>query len=370
MKISNRNIFKRTLLMSGALIMGFAATSCGSFIGPEEGDGYTIVNTTTKLSENGDSLLVLEFSNDKPPLNIRIPKGVDGTSIKDVVYKTKDGIPYLTFVMDDDGQTKKTFALPIKGIKDIEIKSEDEAGNQTIVYTYLDNTTQTITIPKGKDGLGIKKIEVNEEDNAHKITISYDDESLEPVEFYIDDARSIDTVEYNEGEDPYTYDLKIIYSDGTDETLNVKKPYTNKWLRGNTEPSNDEDSVKNAKIGDFYLNVVNGNVYALKDDNSWEFLLCMKSSNSDESSKHHFVTFNVNGGKFINSKDGAPGVITIDVIHGNSINLSRLPKPVKDGYEFDGWFTDLDNVNAGQLTDLTIITKEITVYAKYSEIKK
>ena len=53
---------------------------------------------------------------------------------------------------------------------------------------------------------------------------------------------------------------------------------------------------------------------------------------------------------------------------GKTADLSLIKKPTLDGHVFEGWFTDPDDVNSGQFTDLTPVTKDLTLKAKYRAI--
>ena len=67
------------------------------------------------------------------------------------------------------------------------------------------------------------------------------------------------------------------------------------------------------------------------------------------------VTFNSNGGSKVNSKE---------VTYGDSVG--ELSNPIRSGYEFEGWYQDLDFTIP--VTTDTIITDNITFYAKWSKV--
>ncbi|MBR3134266.1 MAG: InlB B-repeat-containing protein [Clostridia bacterium] len=67
------------------------------------------------------------------------------------------------------------------------------------------------------------------------------------------------------------------------------------------------------------------------------------------------VTFNPNGGNVSESTRG--------VIENNAIGT--LPTPGRDGFIFDGWFTDPDS--GEQIDQNTIITQDVTFYAHWTE---
>ena len=45
--------------------------------------------------------------------------------------------------------------------------------------------------------------------------------------------------------------------------------------------------------------------------------------------------------------------------------LANIPTPTYEGHSFMGWYTDSNNVNAGQFTDLTPVFSDLKLYAKY-----
>ncbi len=66
-----------------------------------------------------------------------------------------------------------------------------------------------------------------------------------------------------------------------------------------------------------------------------------------------YVTFDSNDGS---------DVVKVTGVFGETITLPE--KPTKDGYLFDGWFTD-DNTFVNEFTSSTLVTADIIVYAKW-----
>jgi len=62
----------------------------------------------------------------------------------------------------------------------------------------------------------------------------------------------------------------------------------------------------------------------------------------------------------------------LEITHGTYFALSdhQMPVPSRSGYKFLGWFTsaDANDVNAGQLTDLTPIMGDLIVYARWESL--
>ena len=92
----------------------------------------------------------------------------------------------------------------------------------------------------------------------------------------------------------------------------------------------------------------------------------MKADGSSSTDVYYDVTFDANGGKAIVGGTEVTAWFT-SVKEGKTIDLALLKSPVKEGYTFKGWYTDLNNINAGQFTDLTPVTKDLNLYARYEE---
>ena len=97
----------------------------------------------------------------------------------------------------------------------------------------------------------------------------------------------------------------------------------------------------------------------------------MKNNTSLTSYK---VSFNINGGKWKYNETGVSEVVrTYTYDYGSYVDFSNNLLEVKanDGYKFDGWWTDIDHtldINSGQLTKLTPILSDLTLYANWKAI--
>lgn len=76
------------------------------------------------------------------------------------------------------------------------------------------------------------------------------------------------------------------------------------------------------------------------------------------SDKKAMVIFNTNGGYI----DGS------DSFYVNKGSLLELPIPRKEGYEFSGWFEDLNHVSP--LQNYVLVNSNISLYAKWKQIKE
>ena len=80
-----------------------------------------------------------------------------------------------------------------------------------------------------------------------------------------------------------------------------------------------------------------------------------KSTSVNESTQNVSVTFNTNGGNNIASQTIEKGA-----------KLSNVPTPTKDGFEFDGWYTDSNLTTAFNIQNA--INEDTTLYAKWNAI--
>ena len=94
--------------------------------------------------------------------------------------------------------------------------------------------------------------------------------------------------------------------------------------------------------------------FRIYDTLETEFISIVDSE-YDKEEIQYTVTFNANGGIC----DVENKKIT------QNTNYGSLPEPTKEGYRFLGWYTDLENENQIQETD--IVTANITLYAKWEE---
>ena len=88
----------------------------------------------------------------------------------------------------------------------------------------------------------------------------------------------------------------------------------------------------------------------------------MKGDGSVKEDVYYKVIFDPKEGKI----DDYEGVSVFNVLEGKTISLANIPTPVYENHTFLGWYTDLDNVNAGKFTDLTPVMSDLHLYAKYS----
>lgn len=129
------------------------------------------------------------------------------------------------------------------------------------------------------------------------------------------------------------------------------------WLTGENNPSNDE-----GKNGDLYLNTTNFDIFT-KIDGEWNMIGNIKGNpgenghDADTYGKVYTVTFDAGEGHLIEYEE------TIEVNYGETIDL---PLAERSEYVFTGWYTGF-GVNDGKFTNVTPVTRDLTLYAGWEE---
>ncbi len=371
---------KRSLVLLTSLCLLGSVSSCTTFFGS---DSFMIKSYNITKEENGDQILTIIFDDeDQAPMVIKIPKGIsgeNGVGIESVVpTKSEDGTQVTITITYTDKTIKPTvISVPlIQGndgvsVTGVDVKTDEKTGNIVIKFKYSNDTeSDEIVIPKGidgKDGNGIKSMVPNydEETNITTITVTFTDETLAPVTFEVkngQDGAQVSSMKYNEEKSTEDfYVITVTYSDDYKEDISFPRPKTTKWLSSANSPTN---SLGND--GDFFLNESTGDVYK-KINGNWSLLFSMKGTGSTTVLN---VTFDINGGEWTyTSADDNKETRTLTCDYGEYFKLDNPRLEVyKTGYTFTGWWTDKDasiNPNAGHLTSLTPIYKDLVLYANW-----
>lgn len=333
----------------GFLITGVTTTH-------DDESGYTVVTITTN-SENEDEQVI----------TFTIEDGLTGVSISEILSEvSSDGKNVIiTIKYTDPSYPDTVITVPVVNGKDGRSvtslsTSYDSNGNVVVTFTYNDGTSDTFTIPKGKDGNGVSNIVIDTTSKpGYTLVIFYfTDSTMSPVVVEIPngkDGRSIVSITMDSSK---SNSLKAVYvvlfSDGTSETIEIPLPQSTIWHSGELIP---DSSI--GKDGDFYLNTLTGYVYRRYGD-TWVFIFSMRGSGSATSFE---VTFHPLNGTWSNGKTDSKTYI---VDYGKYLSLDKIPVPSRDGYTFNGWYTALDTepnfVNSGKFTDLTAVFDDINLY--------
>ena len=365
--------FKKFLLTCTCLVSLLGSTSCASFFGGGN-EGYSITDTSVTTNENGDTIVTLTFnSEDIDPLTFTIPAskdGADGNGIASITSKIEDQNVVLTIKYTDTTKKDTVVSFPLlkgdtgNGIKEV-IYDEDEEGNTTFRFIYTDGTeSEEITIPKGDNGIGISNV-ISEtlEDGSTHLVISFTDDLYPPVDLTIKDGVSISDVSYNaELSTDEVYVLEITYTDGNKSRIELPRPQTNVWHNGTTKPASDI-----GKVGDYYINMATGDVYTKTNAETWMLMFSIKGEATDPKERFN-VFFNLREDETYLEMPSGSQVLVV-VTEGETVPLSSIPIPQKDGYTFIGWYAgeDESNPNVGKFDNLTPVTSDLTLYARWTQ---
>lgn len=346
-------------------------SSCSAFFG---GDEYTITDTQVTTDENGDTIVTITFSGENiAPLTFTIPSvtdGVDGNGIANISSTLVDDEVTLTISYTDTTKEDTVITIPVvkgdagKGISNVFVGS-NENQDTTIQFEYTDGTTsEEITIPKGKDGVGIDSFSIEKQGNVTLIKIKFTDNSIEEKTIAISDGVSISNVVFNEEKsDEYNYVITFVFSDGSTTDITLNKPHATNWLNGIVDPT-----IEMGENGDFYLNTQSGEVFK-KSNDTWIAIFSISGSEY-ENKQYYTVTFNLKDDeKFLDENKFGNVSFGIRVEEGDCLMLEEIPIVIKDGFEFAGWYasSDSENVNAGKFTNLTSVFCNINLHARWTK---
>lgn len=122
------------------------------------------------------------------------------------------------------------------------------------------------------------------------------------------------------------------------------------------------DEIISFKVGD---TILENNEFTVQQENSGTTITITAYIDemlvaSQEYKIAWIVTFNLN-------YDGCTN-ITQSVINGTQQAEEPNTVPVRDGYVFAGWYTDTDTEYTGKYDFSTVVTEDITLYAKWIEV--
>lgn len=358
----------KSILFLSALALGAAAISGCSMFGGETG-GFTSYDYSVD-SSTGDAYLTFYLDDEwADPFVVKIPNraGTDGIGIDDVQVTRGDTSVTLA-IFYTDGRSS-IFSLPYgkDGLSIDGVVAETDPVTKDLILSFMSGEKQigdSIRIPMGN---GIAGVDTQTVDGTTRVTITFTDPDMDPIWFDLHDGLGIFAVDVDPEKETNThYCLTIYYTNDTQQDVYIEKPISTHWYHGSGAPTaypNNIDTA-DAKAGDYYLDTVSGWVYVFEND-AWYQLFCMKAGDGG-TTENYFVTFYPNGG-YWNGDPSDTASLRQGVQAGHTMALADIPIPEHATATFKGWFTDPTNVNAGQFTDLTIVTKSISLYARWSE---
>ena len=379
--------FKKLFLSMSFISTLIFSSSCSIF--GSETSGASIERVESSTDENGTTIVTMYFEDeDMEPLTFEIPKGEKGEV--GAVGAVGPGIASITSSLSADG-TKTiltiTFTSPDMPTQTFEVNNGVSVKR---VYTEYDPDTKTnslkfemsdgsilpkedeeqIIIKDGVDGVGIESVEQTTDEFGNiKITLTYSDTSMG------DEGKTVITIPYKNGEDGNgiesvvgtqlgnEYYLTVNYTNGLSEELDpIELPRATQWFSDYGAPSSYYETQM--AMGDYYFDLDNFVIYYF---NGNDFIEVINLTSIPESTDKAEVTFNANGGQFVDV--GAQRKVLVTV--GQPLNLAQIPQCYKEGFNFKGYYTTTEgpaNPLSGKLTDLTPIFEDVEFFAYYEEI--
>lgn len=342
-------------------------TACNAFFGEE---GYVITDVSTAhYQDEGYTLITITFSDETvEPISFKIYDGDEGNGIKDITAQANGDFVTLTVIYTDTNKDPLVINVPIiqgRGVDSISATTNTD-GNTELVFRYTDGTqSDPIVIKNGKDGEGIANITVTADADLNVVvTIYFTDSSKEPLTFTIRRAAYITEIKFDEtNSTDETFVFIVYFSDGDVKTFTMPAPKAgkdgSKWHHAAYAPSEED-----GKVGDFWINVLTGAVY-IKEQTGWTkiFIFNLSSSESENVKADAYLYFFADGATF--TDESKYRIVEV----GKTLPLANFPEdPTMENYEFIGWYTHPTSVNAGKFTDLTIVTQNTNLYARWSKI--
>ena len=377
----------KTKLMTFILMitMIFSMASCGGFIVQEE--TIEIESIVPTLLEDGQTKIVITYKNNmQEPTIFYLPKGADG--IEGVgIESIEKAEP------DTDGNTAFEIVLTSGEIKKIEVPNgisivdtttitKEEDGKYYLVIYFSDGSTDEVEIlpgPAGKDGYTSVEIESQEEitdltDPYYgfmKIVFLFSDstaERQERKEIYVrpgKEGNGIASITSTFDKEKYYVIITYTHADqdgNWSKKLEFDIPQVAKWHSGEGSPS-----TSLGRVGDFYFDKLNAAFYEkieTEDNGIW---VKVTQLDKPETASPFLITLDLNADDAV-LVGGASKYITVDQNSNLAAKNKSLPIPYRPGYEFAGWYTTATpTIVNGVFTDLTIVTNNITLYAKWVE---
>ena len=345
---------KKIFILFIFIFMLFSVASCSS----SDEESILIESISSEVLSDGRTQITIKYQNEDMKDSVfYLPKGKDGTGIEDFVYKidTEKNTTDITFSFTDV-LNDYTVSVPNgRGISNV-IYTQDEAGDTLMTFVFTDGTkSEAVKVKKGEIGTSLIGFDpVINEDGSVDIKFIYSDGSeyiaKVPAPQKGDTGRGISSM-VSEAADSGNYYIYVFYTDDTVDVMELERPST---ILSGTNP-NDNDG----KDGDLFYDTATKTLYN-KADGVWNRIIQF-----DDDTVKYTVSFNLN---CEDSTAALHGKSQITVKKNSYLPASSIPNPTRDGYVFAGWYLEEEpNINNGNFTDLTLITKDLVLYAKWIE---
>lgn len=351
-------------------------TGCSGFVMDDE--SLIITSITSEVLEDGRTMVVITYADEEiQPAIFYILKGEtgeqgeEGNGIKEITHELDERTNTITVTITftDPSIDPVTFELSNGvSIKSLEEIVDEETGEVSFVLHYTDGTSsEPISVPKGENGKDGSMIV------AYRQTVNEDGSVTLQFAFSTGEVYTCDIPAPQKGEDgrgivaivgttdELYYYVTFTYNDETTETIKFDKPVPNTWHTGIGTPSN---SLGNN--GDFYFDTSRKDIYT-KMDGEW-----IKIVDFEDSETKYTVEFD------LNSEDasfpdgyGYSNYYLIKSGYNFASSGYLVPIPVRIGYTFEGWYTTPNpTVVNGAFTDLTHVSSDMKLFAKWSQIEE
>ena len=371
------------LMLVCLLLCSFVFSSCSSFFEEE-----TLMIEDRVVSEGYEpdgskKITIMYVDKVKPDDVFYIPQGVKGDAgpaVDIIVDYDEKGNLVLT-IDDFNDQTEDPSYTVYRGTKILRISDElqiDESDPAKPQYyfsvVYDDNgeeRSENVYFPMPKDGATLMvKVEDLNGDGNKWLVFSYDDGregAPEPVLIPKgENGRSVYDIEYViDPNDRTKYALIITYelADGTtysERKEGIEAPGT--WITSAGMPTEEY-----GRVGDFCWDKDNNKIYYKKNSSQWEPMFDFDVTKGEP----YTVTFILNDNNSGEASFPAgfeSGEILINPLSSFYQDEKAIPVPTWPGHTFLGWYATREGNNIdprihGQLTNLTTISCDMTVYA-------
>ena len=367
---------KKIVALILCLFMSFSLAACSfswdeqtsitsaSVVYDEKADKYYL----ELVYESGDvsRIEVTDLSALRGDSGSKGDKGDNGNGIAEIITKNNGIETEVTIKFTSEEMKDVTFFIPNgEYVSNVQIFEADETHEGPyLVFTFSGSTEpKEISLPRGKDGVGIDNIEFLTSDNdgyAGTLKITLSDGTTKDIP--IPAATGISGITRSENDE--SYELTINYTDGTSETFDFSKP--NQWLSGASTPD-----FSLGRDGDFYFNTNKKVIY--KKVNS-EWITVMEFVNEQK----HRVVFEAEGAMLAKNNVWVGDTVEFEVVHGCYMT-EHVPVPRKnadaDKYKFIGWYrkkqaeiSEGEEYTLSRFTDLTPVCDDIVLYAWWEKI--